>query len=467
MRSNAVWVLCVLLLLPAALAEAPQEASGDVFPSAFVEQVYENITPATCLVSYANRITNPVTGEINRSNSFALGLIVSPDGLVMVRGHMAIDNVEPFNIQVKVGQGEKDEIEYDATLLDKPEDINVAFLRIEHDEPLTLPHVEFAEGSTLRLGEPVLIFGLLGRSLDYSRGLHLRRIGSILEKPRTTLCLDTPVPLGFVGGPVVNGRGEVVGVVGYDLSQVEGGDVYIRSNHPLVYQTDLFIEYIHNPPEIRTDKDYGWLGVFTQPLADDLAEYWGLEKNGGVVVGTILAGSPAEADGLQRGDVITSFNGIPIRAKKNDEVLGFIKLVRDAGKGQEVLVKFVRNGVPEELAVTLSGRPKTEMEAAKSEDEVFGLTVREITVDVRLALNLSADVQGVIVDRVKSGGWADLARMRRGLIILNFGGYPVTNLEEFQEAATKAAEEKPKEITVFCRLGQATRFFRLEPRWKE
>jgi len=216
---------------------------------------------------------------------------------------------------------------------------------------------------------------------------------------------------------------------------------------------------------VKAHEEDAWLGVFTQPLTDDFAEYWGLAKQGGVIVSSLVAGGPAETAGLKAGDVIVDFNGVSIRAKQDREVVGFTKLVREAGIGQTVPVKILRSGQPMDLRITLVARPKSAREADEYKDEVFGLTVREITTDARIRLNLSEDVQGVLVRRVKSGSVADLAGMRAGIIIMKLGNYPTPTLEDFKQAVEKLAAQKPKEITAFCRAGAATGFVRLEPRW--
>ena len=370
---------------------------------------------------------------------------------------------EPFNIRVEIGTGD-DTKTYDAKLLQKPADVNVCLLQIESKEKLNLAFAKLSERE-LSLGDEVMIVGMLGESLDYARTAMLRRVGTVLERPRRTYCIDERVPFGAVGGPVMNAEGDVVGVVGFDLSAQEGGDLYVRSGHPLVYQTKLIKDYIANPQTERDQKEDAWLGVFTQPLSDDFAEYWGLPKDGGVIVSSLVPGSPALSAGFQRGDVITEFNGTPIRARQNQEVLGFTKLVRETGVGEEVEVDFYRDGEPMTIGLTLAGRPKTANDAGEYESETFGITVRELTQDVRILMNLSEDTRGVIVRRVKPGSWAFLGGMRPGVIVLDFGGNPVATIEDFQNATSKVEADRPKEISVFCRVGSRTRFFRLEPRW--
>lgn len=459
-------MLINLLAALAICAQLPDAPDG--FSQQVIQKAYAELVPATCLVTYASEVTNPNSGETSKREASALGVIVAPGGLVMAPGHMQLENSEPFNIRIAIGHGETEQ-KYEATLLKKPEDVNISFLQIQSTEPLNLPCAKFTRGVSMKIGEPLLLVGVLSETLDFTRGIFTCRIGAVLDKPRTTYCLDSAIRFGFVSGPVVNAKGQVVGIVGFDLAANEGGDLYVHSGHPLVYQADLFQKYIDKPLAASEGGDAGgddaWLGVFTQPLNDDYAEYWGLEKNGGLIVSGIVDGSPAATAGLQRGDIITKFNDIPIRAKLDREVVGFTKLVRDTGTGKEVVVNILRGGKPVEVKTTLAARPKSARDAGEHVDESLGLTVREITTDVRIVLNLADDVKGVIVRRVRSGGVANLAGIRPGVVIMSLGDYPTGNIEEYKAAVDKLAAEKPKEVTAFCRAGAATGFFRLEPRW--
>jgi S1-C subfamily serine protease len=441
----------------------PVTATADGFSQALLEEQYNRIVPAMVLIGYSSEITNAQSGEISKRDSIGLGLIVSADGLIMTHGHMVLDNLQPFNIVVTVGEG-ADEQEYSATVLKKPDDLNVVFLRIESEETLNLPFVKFEKDATLKLGSPIAVFGMMSETFDYSKSFIESRIGAILEKPRKTYCLNSSIRFGYVNGPVINDLGQIIGVVGYDLSRGEGGDLYVRSGHPLLFQSELFQKYIDNP-NVEDDSDVAYFGVFTQPLTDDFATYWGLEKKGGLIVSTVVPGSPAATAGFLSGDIITEFDGTPIKAKQDRDILGFSKLVRESGTGRSVAVKFLRGGEPMSIDVQLLARPRTKGDAQEFETESLGMTVREITRDVRIALNLAEDVQGVIVRRVKSGGAASLGRMRPGLIIMSLGDHAITNLDDFRLAVENINEQKPTELTVFVRAGTATGFLRIEPRW--
>ncbi len=437
------------------------------FSSAQLETIYNQITPSIALVQYSSEVTNQVTGEVTRRDGNALGLIVSADGLVMVPGFVELENISSFNFRVRLNiKGE--EKEFPALKLRKPDDLNVMFLKIDNEENIKFPYAQFTEDS-LKIGSTVTMVGILGETVDYARCITTAHIGAILEKPRLTYCLDENVRLGFVGAPVINEQGNIVGVVGFDLSKAEGGEVYTRSGHPLIYQYSLFKKYIQNPPAVQyQDEEQGaWLGVITQPLTDDFAEYWDLPKEGGLIVATIVNPSPASECGLKIGDIITNFNGTPIKAKYETDVTSFTKLVREAGVGNRVKIEILRDKKPMTLTALLQTRPRKSSEAEEFEWESVGITVREITPDMRIALSIDETVQGVLVYRVKSGSPAQISRISRGFIIQAIGDIPVRSIDEFKNVVTIIQEKKPKEITFFAKMGNISGFFRIQPRWAE
>jgi serine protease Do len=280
-----------------------------------------------CQIMFTQEIVDSRSGETRRRDGNCLGLIVRTDGLVVTQGHLSVENATPVELRVRVGRGANQK-DYPATALAKQDDLNVLFLKMQSDSPLNLPCVKFAS-KPMRLGEPVALFGLASEALDFEPCLSVDRISAIVTQPRTTYCLEGNLRFGFLTGAVVNLHSEVLGIVGIDMSHAEGGELYTRSGHPLVYQAELFQKYIDNPPTVEEKKkpqDEAWLGVFTQPLKDEFAEYWGIEKTGGLIVSTVVPGSPVAQAGIQSGDIIKAFNGMPQRATQDRDVLAFTQL---------------------------------------------------------------------------------------------------------------------------------------------
>lgn len=457
----SIYGLCALTSMWAVIAE------GAAFTPENIQAAFERWTPAMCILSFTQAVTDPRTGEMQQHQGSAVALVVSPEGLLISNGHLQREGVSSYNFRV-IMNGADETAEYPATLLSKPRDINVSFLRITSDIPLNLPFVRFVRGSSLALGEEVAILGIMGEAIDFHRGVVMNRVSAIIDAPRTAYCLEQPLKLGYITGPVVNTRGEVVGVTGFELSNAEGGDLYTRSGYPMVFQTDLFISYVDSPPGETAesgDDEEAWLGIFTQPLKEDYAAYWGIESPGGLIVSTVAPDSPAAEAGLRPGDIIRVFDGHPIRALQDRDVLAFTQLVREKAPHAAVEMEILRDGAPETVQVTLGVRPRTARDAEEYTDDTLGLIVREITRDLRILLNLGEDVQGVIVRRVVSGSPAHVARIQPGVIIMSLGNIPVANLEAFELGMNTIRETKPQEISIFARVGPTTGFFRVKPRW--
>lgn len=444
-------------------------AVADEFGPKKLQQIYGKLHESVCMLTFTQEATDPRTGEQQRQDGNAVALIVSPEGLVLSNGHIQLENIRSFNFQAHVRCNGEDR-KYPAMLLEKPGDINISLLRIQSEEPLDLPAVQFKRNSSLSMGEPVALVGIMGENMDFQRCINVDRIVAVFDEPSPVYCLAEGLRLGFVTSPVVNIRGEVVGIVGFDLGANEGGKVFDRPGHPLAFQTDRFIAHIDAPPDVSEDAvraEEAWLGVFTQPLTAEYAEYWNIEEPGGLIVSTVVTDSPAHAAGLEAGDIIRAINGTPIRATQDRDVFAFTKMIRESEPRSVVELGILRDGQEQVLPATLGLRPRSAQDAEEFSDETFGLVVREITQDVRILLNLSEDMDGVIVRRVVSGSPAHLAKIRPGVIIMGFGDQKVATLEDFKQAVALEKERKAKEIAVFARVGTTTGFFRLQPRWED
>ena len=448
---------------------ASETAESLTFAPETIRAVFDKFEQALVIVEYSVEYYDPGRQQNVKRDFYCLGVVVDKTGLVMVRGHVSLPNVKPFNIRVRLSSGAR----YDATVLQKDRKINVAFVKLVPGigkdgtkETFDLPFVSFAKNPVLEVGDEIMVVGILPEVLNFERTFVVGHISSVIETPRRVFVTDFPVAYGMVGGPVINARGEVIGVIGYDLAPAEGGEIYIRYGYPLIYTADLFQHLIEHPPTEEQVRQEAWLGVFTQPLTDDLAQYWGLDKTGGIVVSTIMKDSPAERVGLLRGDVIKVFDGKPVSAKEDTDVIDFTRLVRESGTGRTVPMTIIRGGKEMHLDVTLTESPKGIAEAEKYEDKEFGLTVREITEDLIIVADLDPGVKGVVVDRVEGAGWVSLGGLIPGDIIKEIDGKQVASIEEFKEVLTDIKKRKPKEVIIFTERGRRTGFLRIEPDWK-
>ncbi len=221
------------------------------------------------------------------------------------------------------------------------------------------------------------------------------------------------------------------------------------------------------PPgmEEATVAGQGWLGIIMQPLNEDLAEYWQVPGPGGVIIGAVLDGSPAENAGLQVGDIILSVGDEPVEVREQRDLSRFREMVQRAGAGEEIPLFVYRDGRRTLVSLTLGSRPKTVFMAEEVEDREFGLTVKELTFDFLQATNAPADVRGVFVAEVENAGWADVGGVQVNDIITAVQGQPITDLEDFRETMEAVRSQRPEEVVFFVRRRVGTRFIPVRPDW--
>ena len=231
----------------------------------------------------------------------------------------------------------------------------------------------------------------------------------------------------------------------------------------------LLDERIASPPPLDSDEwtKRGWLGIIMQPLSEELSDYWQVPGPGGVVIGAVLDGSPAERAGLQVGDVILEIDHAPVRVRELRDLVGFRDQVQSVGVGMEVPIEIFRSGKQNSIALTLGTRPKTALLADDLEDKDFGLTVKELTFDFLQAMNLPSDTRGVYISRVENAGWADVGGLSINDVIQQINGRAVESLAAFDEVTGDLAREKQQDVLFFIKRGVRTVFIAVKADWPE
>jgi serine protease Do len=359
--------------------------------------------------------------------------------------------------------------------------LNLAFVRIDPDAAPPLSPAVFQDGPALQVGDPVVIVGVLGRKYGFAPALYRATVNAVVEEPVRLYGVDTVVQDLAVGGLVLRSDGTTAGVIANDLlrggsdnGRAPGNFLSIiastgqpqvrRPGYAMILPFAAFREAMDSPPPIQltTGRRRGWVGIVMQALNEDLIQYWGLPVPGGIIVGSVLEGSPAEAAGLRPGDILTRFGGDPLRINENSQLADFRRRV-EAMKADDVVdLQVYREGRPVTIALTLGNAPKTAGLAEDYEDTDFGLKVRELTLDVRQALNLEPGVEGIVVESTEDSGWADVAGLAPRDIILELDGAPVRTVSRFREALDRIKERRGQETVFFVLRPPETRFVRLK-----
>ena len=222
-------------------------------------------------------------------------------------------------------------------------------------------------------------------------------------------------------------------------------------------------------PEVQEDKPArpakAWLGAQTQVLTSELAEALGLEGKKGVRVTQVISDSAASKAGVKVGDVFLKLDGQVIPASTPADQELFDNLIREHKVSGEAELVGVRNGAPLSLTVKLARQPKPDSEQDEYKEELFEFKARDLSLNDRLEERLGAGDKGVRINSVQRAGWAALAGLNSGDILLAVGGQPVDSIASLKKAMAQLRGTKPRLVTFFVKRGIRTQYLELEPRW--
>ena len=222
-------------------------------------------------------------------------------------------------------------------------------------------------------------------------------------------------------------------------------------------------------PEVQEDKPArpakAWLGAQTQVLTSELAEALGLEGKKGVRVTQVISDSAASKAGVKVGDVFLKLDGQVIPASTPADQELFDNLIREHKVSGEAELTGVRDGAPLNLTVKLARQPKPDSEQDEYKEELFEFKARDLSLNDRLEERLGAGDKGVRINSVQRAGWAALAGLNSGDILLAVGGQPVDSIASLKKAMAQLRNTKPRLVTFFVKRGIRTQYLELEPRW--
>jgi len=237
---------------------------------------------------------------------------------------------------------------------------------------------------------------------------------------------DAAINPGNSGGPLLDLSGKVVGINTAIIPYAQGIGFAIPVNMAKQVMDDLV-----NFGKVRR----GWLGIYLQPVTEEVAEAYGLKNTDGALVSDVQGDSPALRAGLQRGDVIVEIDGTSL---KNYQDLSFA--VRKHLAGDEVTLTVMRRGERKEIKVRLGelpGQVTGESPEGNAVEEKLGLAVAPVDGARRTKYNLG-DHKGMVVTEVKRGTPAERLGIREGDLVLEANGVPVPDEAAWNKALGKA-----------------------------
>jgi serine protease Do len=221
------------------------------------------------------------------------------------------------------------------------------------------------------------------------------------------------------------------------------------------------------PPQRGGELAKAWLGVRAQVLLPKVATAIGLEGRTGFRITEVYPTTKAAAAGLQVGDVLIAIDDEPLEASRPQDERDLRNRIENHSIGEEVEVTVIREGKKLTMDLELEESPASAQDAAKARSDHFELKVRELTRMDRIERHLPQDLRGVLVTEATAGGWAHIAGISAGQIILRIGGHAVGDPRLFERAVESIVADRPDVVLVFLRVGRRTTFRFIEPDWPE
>lgn len=376
-----------------------------------------------------------------RQSGLGSGFVIDRDGTILTNYHV-VDGAQ--KIVVKISDGRS----FDAKVLGKDQKTDIAIIKINTGQDL--PAATLGDSDRLEVGEWVMAIGNpFGLDHTVTSGIVSAKGRHIGAGPyEDFIQTDASINPGNSGGPLINLRGEVVGINTAIFSQ-SGGNIGIGFAIPTNLVKELLPNLKDNGKVVR-----GYLGVTIQKVTPDIAESLGMKQSSGALVADVAKAGPAERAGIKTGDVILEFNG---------------KQIKDSGElplqaartvpGKQAQLKILRNGKELSLPLTVSELKEREVVAA-AESGDLGLAVQPVTASMAAELGLER-AEGLVITSIKPDSPADDAGLQRGDVITEINRRPVRNLSDYERAVEKT--EKGKSVLFLVRRGEGSLFLALKP----
>jgi serine protease Do len=429
------------------------------------QEAIDNVRSQVALIEYYEPYDSPeALVDKGRTKRYLTGVLVDASGLIITSSDIFRASLEfspvsayyndalaPKEIRVKW-----DDEEYKpAEFIGKDDDRGLAFIRLK-DSPKAAP-LPFEAKHGLHLGSRVLLVQHLPEEYGAELVINERRISAAISRPQQKFMCELNVNALVPFGIALNEKGKAIGLLQPSRVSGDSGNDYWQLAEIIPYE--VFSELIKNPPLYREKETARkkWLGIYMQPFTRRLARYYGYEGLKGVLVNTVLKDSPAEKAGMRIGDIITAINSREIAVEKDNDLDVFRKLIRGQ-KDARVHFSVFRKGQVLSMQVTLGETPISQFLAEEVSDETSGFSVKELTQDIITVKQLEPDAEGVWVSKVETAGWADVAGLGIGDLILRINDRPLTGLAGMREALQQIRSAKPPYISLFVKRASATGF---------
>ncbi len=248
---------------------------------------------------------------------------------------------------------------------------------------------------------------------------------------------DASINPGNSGGPLVNMKGEVVGINTAIIAGGQGIGFAIPIN-----LAKMVIEQLKQSGEVTR----GWLGVAIQDLSEELAEYYGIKDKNGVFVVEVFPGDPADEAGIKPNDIILEVNNKKVKTGR-----ALTTMIANTSVGELVKIKLLRNGSEKTVEVKIVKRDSSKVytdKSKKGQGDELGIRVSKITPEIARQFNITSEAKGVMVVAIRPNSKASEAGLTAGDIIKEINRTGITTADEYHNRIKKIKKGKSIEMLI-------------------
>ncbi|HCX73250.1 MAG TPA: protease degQ [Candidatus Cloacimonas sp.] len=375
----------------------------------------------------------PRAPQSRKSYSMGSGFIFDQDGkdVYIITNNHVVQEGQEGEITVTLA----DKAKYEAEIVGLDSETDLAVIKIEVEDSEEVVEAPLGNSDEIKVGAWAIAIGNPFGQLGLDRTV---TVGVISATGRSNLNFgqDSPIYQDYIqtdaainpgnsGGPLLNIKGEVIGV-NAAITTPNRGNVGIGFAIPINMAKKVVTDLI-DVGKVRR----AYLGIRPQEITPELKESLELKEVAGVLVAQVMEDTPAEKAGLKAGDVILEFNG-----KKIPNVSKFMITVANSEIGEEIPLKISRNGKIKTLTVKLTERNEDILAKNSSkpqEEKLLGVEVTSLDSEFAERYNIEADY-GVVITSVSTDSPARKAGLEAGMVIMEIDNEPVKNVKDFKKA---------------------------------